>query len=85
MKTLLWPWRSYRRNLSWRWVWQRASQLYKKVHYETATVNSLRNKEKRSDFLRTLTETIGNGKRIVSGKTKPISMFGAHDQLDGAE
>ena len=55
------------------------------MHYETATVNSLRNKEKRSDFLRTLTETIGNGKRIVSGKTKPISMFGAHDQLDGAE
>ena len=58
---------------------------YKKMHYEPATMNSLLNKEKHRDFLRTLTETIGNGKRIVSGKTKPISMFGAHDQLDGAE
>ena len=27
MKTLAWPWRSYRRNLRWRWVWQCASQL----------------------------------------------------------
>ena len=38
---------------------------YKKMHHEPATMNSLRNKEKRRDFRRTLTEAIGNGKRIV--------------------
>ena len=38
---------------------------YKKMHYELATMNSLPNKEKRRDFLHTLTEAIGNGKRIV--------------------
>ena len=35
---------------------------YKKMHYEPATMNSLPNK---GNFLRTLTEAIGNGKSIV--------------------
>ena len=38
---------------------------YKKMHDEPATMNSVQNKEKRRDFLRTLTEAIGDGKRIV--------------------
>ena len=38
---------------------------YKKMHYEPAIMNSLPNKEKRRDFLHTLTEAIGNGERIV--------------------
>ena len=38
---------------------------YKKTHHEPSTVNSLQNREKHRDFLRTLTAVIGNGKRIV--------------------
>ena len=38
---------------------------YKKIHHKPATMNSVQHKEKCRDFLHTLTEAIGDGKRIV--------------------